>query len=184
MYDSTLGGNVQDYAASMKARITDGYTPSLHVLAIHRDLSKLGIYLRYETQVHARGTGRFVSMATHDVNYKNLLPNIGSLLDQIPWHKVEVFTRHIDVKNGEIINNAVKPVYSSGKEIDKEAVLKIIQVERSRHWTNIEREYLQFRINQVEKLIKGRNGDLGQFYNDIGSLIASLDNRENKGMST
>jgi predicted ABC-type ATPase len=176
IFDSTLGGNANDYATSMRKRISEGYKLSLHVLAINSELSRLGIYLRYETQMLNKGNGRFVSMKAHDINYNNLVPNLSFLLDEIPWEKVGVYSRHVKEKDGIITNNAVKSLYSYTAPIDRSKIISVIMDERQKVWTEIERNYLKFRIDQVESQIKQRGGELGSFRNDLQNLIKLLDN--------
>jgi hypothetical protein len=170
--DSTLGGNVDNYAASMNKRLSEGYKPSLHILAINRELSKLGIYLRYENQMKNKGIGRFVSMLSHDTNYNNLVPNIDFLLKNIPWQRVDIFTRHIDENNA---GNAVRLMLSSHNAINNTEIINQIKAEHTRHWTDIEKEYLKYRINQVDAMISARNGNPEQFRNDMRDLIQLLE---------
>jgi hypothetical protein len=184
VYDSTLGGNANDYAVSMQKRISEGYKTSLHVLAINSDLSRLGIYLRYETQLLKKGNGRFVSMKAHDINYNNLVPNLSYLLDEISWEKVGVYTRHVKEKDGIITHNAVKPIYNCTAPVDKDKMLSVIIDERQKAWTTAEKAYLKFRIDQVESLIIKRGGKLEMFRNDLGNLIKSLDSSHNKSVNT
>ena len=56
-----------------------GYTVEARVIAVNPEVSINRARLRFEEQVAARGVGRFVNQAQHDVAYKGLADSVSAL---------------------------------------------------------------------------------------------------------
>lgn len=114
IFDSTLGAtNIDSFARGMTAlKEEHGYAVGIHVLIVKRELSRLGIYLRYEHDLKESGSGRFVEMSTHDLNYRTIPENIEKLAGKIQLDEVSIYRRHIHRENGRLISNAVERIFS------------------------------------------------------------------------
>ncbi|PGH40461.1 MAG: hypothetical protein CRN43_02835, partial [Candidatus Nephrothrix sp. EaCA] len=81
--DTALGGATagENFSKSVENIHNHGYSLHFNVLAVSKEVSTLGVYLRFLRQIKDKGIGRMVSVKdTHDLYYKNLIPNIKRLL--------------------------------------------------------------------------------------------------------
>lgn len=173
LFDSTLGGSPDTYINLFNRLKNSGYQLHLAILAVKPELSRLGIHLRFERQLAAEGSGRFVNTNVHDVNYNNLLPNLKNILTKTSVDTTEIYARKVLLSQNRLLNNTVECLKSSidHKPFPYPVFENIILKERSRNWTDVEKEYLRLRILQVSDLIKKRNGDLSSFKSKMQTLI-------------
>ncbi|MGB4776477.1 MAG: zeta toxin family protein [Daejeonella sp.] len=173
LFDSTLGGSPNTYINLFNRLKNSDYQLHLAILAVKPELSTLGIHLRYERQLAAEGSGRFVNTNVHDLNYNNLLPNLKNILTQASVDITEIYTRKVLLSQNRLLNNTVECLKSSINQnpfsypVFEDVILK----ERSRSWTDVEKEYLRLRILQVSDLIQKRSGDLSAFKSKMQTLI-------------
>lgn len=171
LFDSTLGArDIDGYKKGMQELSQAGYKLELHILAVRPELSRLGIYLRYENGLKS-DSGRFVSMPTHDLNYELLPVNIEKVL-KVDFNKISLYRRFVEIKDGQIKNNAVEGIIElkSPTSKDKEKYIEVLNTERLRPFNTKESKYFDFRYNEVLGLIKLRSGDQTQFKNDVKKL--------------
>lgn len=174
LFDMTFAGNVEGYLDMMKKHKEKGYRNELQILAVNPHISRLGIHLRYETQVNNEGYGRFVSMQSHDTNFENLNYNILKAVESGLLDSVGIYSRKIyRTPEGNIANNAIQLIHEdnrSGKLMDSQKIIASISKEQNRSFSQLEREYLSHRSKQVEDLIKSRNGDPFKFNKNMQGL--------------
>ncbi len=77
--DSTLGGNVEAVYKTIDMLRVNYYSFHLRIMAVPALLSRLSIYLRYESQLKEKGFARWTRMEDHDDRYDK----IPSVLEQI-----------------------------------------------------------------------------------------------------
>ncbi len=74
--DSTLGGNIQAVYDTIDMFRNNAYQVHLRVMAVPAIISKLSIFLRYETQLAEKGFARWTRMEDHDDRFNNLKINL------------------------------------------------------------------------------------------------------------
>ncbi len=181
LFDVTLGGNSEYYIKSMNELKSLGYTVHVDILAVKQELSRLGIHMRYERQLASEGSGRFVSMSVHDINYKNLTTNLTDVISSVDLDMVSVYKRRVYENSGKLVNNAVESIINLDNKstdsqffIHNDMVINAINTERNRKWTDIEKKYLKVRIKQVEELLNNRKANLSDFHSDISILSQAI----------
>jgi hypothetical protein len=70
--DSTLGGNTEAVFRTIDMYKNNGYQVHLRVMAVPAIISKLSIFLRYETQLVEKGFARWTRMEDHDDRFEKL----------------------------------------------------------------------------------------------------------------
>lgn len=188
LFDVTLGGNPEHYIKSMQDLKALDYKVFVAVLAVKSELSRLGIHLRYERQLANEGSGRFVNMNVHDANYNNLTKNLVEIMNVVDLDAIAVYKRKVFEHNNQLVNNAVESIVGSDKRpkdydtaLYSDVIIKAIDEERNRPWTELEKEYLKMRIEQVEDLLKNRGADLAVFREDIKPIIEAINEDQRRG---
>jgi predicted ABC-type ATPase len=181
LFDVTLGGSPDHYIKSMQDLKALNYKVFIAVLAVKSELSRLGIHLRYERQFASERSGRFVNMNVHDANYNNLTKNLIEIMKVVELDAVAVYKRKVFEHNNQLVNNTVESIIGSDKrpkDYDSslyiDVIIKAIDEERNRPWTELEKEYLKMRIEQVEELLKNRGADLSVFREDIKPIFSAI----------
>jgi hypothetical protein len=101
-----------------------GYSIQLHAVAVHEDISRLGIFNRFEKEAQRpNGTPRFVRMAYHDAAYHALPRNVDDLERNFGLNLVTVNARGGDV------------VYKRIEQAGEPGAMKAILLERNRSWS-------------------------------------------------
>lgn len=188
LFDVTLGGNPEHYIKSMQDLKSLDYKVFVAVLAVKSELSRLGIHLRYERQLANEGSGRFVNMNVHDANYNNLVKNLVEIMNVVDLDAIAVYKRKVFEHNNQLVNNAVESIVGSDRRpkdydslIYNDVIINAINEERNRPWTDLEKEYLKMRIEQVEDLLKKRGGDLSIFREDIKAIYTAIGKDKYRG---
>lgn len=137
--DSTLGGKVEANRQTIGLLKDNGYQVHLRVMAVPGNVSKLGIYERYEHQLGKTGSARWTRMEDHNERYirlpvvlAELLANskpanskttegktageegskgIGIVKGQID--SVKVYKRDVKYENGQVVNRQVSAIYEN-----------------------------------------------------------------------
>lgn len=174
LFDVTLGGNAENFVKIIDHLNGVGYDLTISVLAVNPALSRLGIHLRFERQLATQNAGRFVSMQVHDRNFKNLLPNLSLIASTCTLKAVDVYKRKVTQENGQFMNNSVEKILEVRGDFIKpklDSIIKAIEVEREREWTQTEKYYLEFRVSQVKDLLKERGASPEGFLKDIKDIL-------------
>ncbi|PGH39548.1 MAG: hypothetical protein CRN43_08330, partial [Candidatus Nephrothrix sp. EaCA] len=117
--DTPLGGATagETFSKNIENIHEHGYSLHFNVLAVSKEVSTLGVYLRFLRQIKDKGIGRMVSIKdTHDLYYKNLIPNITYLLSTPQaqyFNSISVFKKSVFEQSGVIVNNMVEPIFST-----------------------------------------------------------------------
>lgn len=105
-----------------------GYGIELHAMAVHEDISRLGIFQRFEKEAkRSNGNPRYVPMKYHDTAYHALPRNIDDLERGFSLNLVTVNTRGGDI------------VYKRSEQDGEPEAMKSILLERSRSWSGEDR---------------------------------------------
>ena len=177
IFDTTLGGTTagDSFSQNVENIHNHGYSLHLNVLAVSKEVSTLGVYLRFLRQIKDKGIGRMVSVKdTHDLYYKNLIPNIKRLLSAPQaqyFNSISAFKKSVFEQSGAIVNNMVEPVFSTQNTGAVENLTFAIEAERNRNFTPVERAYYQNKIEETERLIQQLRPELiTDFKNDTDIL--------------
>ena len=180
IFDTTLGGDPAIYSQTMTELKKEGYILFLAVLVVKREMSRLGVHLRYESQLAEKGAGRFVGIEVHDRNYSNLIKNIEVITNLVDFEKAAVYQRTIYQYYKQTKNKELSPIFDFNKENQRnklpvQDLIKAIENERTRDWTRSEKDYLKSRVATVNQQIKARGGNPDAFLNDIKRITDIID---------
>ncbi len=145
---STLGGNIQAVYDTIDMFRNNGFQVHLRVMAVPAIISKLSIFLRYETQLIEKGFARWTRMEDHDDRFNNLKINL-----------IEIE----NIKNPDSIKFYERVLGKSGT-----IQLKCLENFEIKDLGNIEVNYseLFFTKQMAEKIrnfIQNRGGDFVEF---------------------
>lgn len=146
--DSTLGGNIQAVYDTIDMFRNNGFQVHLRVMAVPAIISKLSIFLRYETQLAEKGFARWTRMEDHDDRLKNLKINLIKILNTKTPDSIKFYERVL----GALGTNKLKQL--EGFEVKN---LENIEV-------NSEiLSFIENMANRIRILIQKRNGSLEEF---------------------
>lgn len=158
--DSTLGGSAEHFIQRFQQLHGRGYTIEIHVIGVHRMVSRLGIYLRYETNSQ-HAPERMVSMAVHDRNYHALPQNLqrlheacGNLIGSI-----SIYSR------GQALE--LDRTYHTEFPCDINAAIRKLTAIRNTPFTLDDELSFNLTTAQVRQMIETRGADPRQFLEDV-----------------
>lgn len=94
--DSTLGGDVQANYDTIEMFINNGYQVHFRVMSIPSIISKLSIFLRYETQLAKEGFARWTLMKDHDSRFEALETNLLQISSAYELNSLKFYERVFD----------------------------------------------------------------------------------------
>jgi predicted ABC-type ATPase len=94
--DSTLGGKIQANYDTIEMFVNNGYQVHFRVMAVPSIISKLSIFLRYETQLVKEGFARWTRMEDHDDRFENLEINLLQLISKYKLSSLKFYERVFD----------------------------------------------------------------------------------------
>ena len=126
-----------------------GYTVEVKALAVHFEVSELGILIRYEGQVLENGYGRMTVEKSHQASFEGQPKTIERIEREQLADKISIYNRD----SRELYSNELKDGSWSREPIGK----RVIETERNRLFTRIEIRNMQAGYNTVYELQKNRN---------------------------
>jgi predicted ABC-type ATPase len=130
-----------------------GYEVIVRFVAVHRRLSVLGVYMRYEEQKSAIEQGRFATVKYHDECYEKLL-DTASKVEHVPTvDLIEVYNRATNLLFAKPTGVVVQQV--------GDAVRRAIEDERAREMSTEEKGAYQQGWHKVLELMKQRGASDG-----------------------
>jgi predicted ABC-type ATPase len=182
IYDTTMGANsMTGFVEGISKNKLDGYTTEIHVLAVNENISKLGVFARYETENSRLGYGRMVSISSHDNNYRNLPKNLQTLIEtRSQVDKLSIYSKTlIQNSKGHLQNGKENKVFDSvEKDQYKNGIKELLNI-RNQPLSDQQKEYFSKVLNNTESLILARNGNLENFRKEMSGLLKEL-GQENK----
>jgi predicted ABC-type ATPase len=154
--DSTLGGNTEAVFRTIDMYKTNGYQVHIRVMAVPAIVSRLSIFLRYETQLSEKGFARWTRTEDHDDRFMKL----ESVLEQIMTSKqidTYKFYERVLRENGTIELKA----FSFRKNLD---LFKLVR----KSFDNQTLQYIKITIDKIRAFIQKRNGDMSEFDKYVG----------------
>ena len=146
--DSTLGGNIQAvYDTIGMFRIKD-FEVHLRVMAVPAIISKLSIFLRYETQLAEKGFARWTRMEDHDDRFNKLKINLLAIENTKTPDSIKFYERVLGV------TGTTQLKYLEGFKIEN---LGNIEVNPNQLF------FMKQMSEKVKNLIQNRNGDVVDF---------------------
>jgi predicted ABC-type ATPase len=91
--DSTLGGNTEAVFRTIDMYKNNGYQVHLRVMAVPAIISKLSIFLRYETQLAEKGFARWTRMEDHDDRFEKLEKVLREIITSKPIDSLRFYER-------------------------------------------------------------------------------------------
>jgi adenylate kinase family enzyme len=154
--DSTLGGNTEAVFRTIDMYKNNGYQVHIRVMAVPAIVSRLSIFLRYETQLAEKGFARWTRMEDHDDRFKKL----ESVLEQIITLKQIdscKFYERVLRENGTI----ELKVFIFRKNL---SLFKLCRKTLDTQTL----KYIKNTIDKIRILIQKRNGDMSEFDKYVG----------------
>jgi hypothetical protein len=155
-----LGGDIKAIENTLRKLKSENYSTTIRVMAVNEKLSKLGIFNRYWEQVKNKNTGRFVTVKSHDTNFKNIPLNLAFLEENKLADVIEIYNRNYQLLCRKELNSGQN---SSFKTVD------FLWQERNRNFTDEEQTYYDSSCQSVRDLILkyGNNTQLTEFETQI-----------------
>ena len=151
--ESTLGNSEVMLQKIGKYRKHD-YQIDLKVIAVNELISYLGAEDRYENMILMEKSGRMVSKQNHDQNYKDIPTTLQMLQDQDLLDNVEVYQRKTSESNGNVDTQVVL------LENNPSNFVQTYIQERSRPFTDLEKQYLKQTAENVQAMKFNRGASL------------------------
>jgi predicted ABC-type ATPase len=152
--DSTLGGNTEAVFRTIDMYKNNGYQVHLRVMAVPAIISKLSIFLRYETQLAEKGFARWTRMEDHDDRFE----------------KLEKVLQEITVSKSIDSLRFYERVFTENETIKLKALDSWEEFIQARNGIAV--KTLRFISNtcpKILKLIQERNGDMAEFEKYFGT---------------
>ncbi len=126
-----------------------GYGIELHAMAVHENISRLGVFKRFEKMVtRSNETPRYVPMDYHDAAYHALPRNVDDLERNFFLNLVTVNARGGDI------------VYKRFEQEGEPEAMQSILLERNRSWTAVDRYSHMSEWKKVAEQIRARPSGL------------------------
>jgi hypothetical protein len=141
-----------------------GYSVDLKIMAVKKELSKLGTFLRYEMMMKDKGWGRAVPPKEHDIRYDSLPETIYEICLDNKFDNITLYNNLLKFKMGDwkfyphpISHNSKSPVEDLYKE-------------RKRPFTLNENMLISQKLNYIEKNMLTRGEDVSILDHEFGHL--------------
>ena len=148
----TLAGKLREH----------GYTVEARVIAVNPEVSINRARLRFEEQVAARGVGRFVNQAQHDVAYKGLADSVSALESARAVDAIRVY----DAGQREIYANQLV----RGSWQQEPGAQQALTEERTRTWSHAEHRNHVALLTDITRLAGQREGYRDQVFYTLESV--------------
>lgn len=127
---------------------TEGYAVDMHVLAVNENVSRLGIFQRFESAIEKGEIPRFVPIEFHDHSY-NVLPGSVSFLEN-----------NTDLNLAIVHSRQGQRLYERRGNAGEAMAVDALIMERSRAWTNQEKTEHMMLWSDVVKKVLARSSDV------------------------
>jgi predicted ABC-type ATPase len=146
--DSTLGGNIKAVYDTIYMFRKNGYQVHLRVMAVPVIISKLSIFLRYETQLAEKGFARWTRIEDHDDRFNNLKTNLLEIESIKTPNSIKFYERVLEVSGTNKLRFLKDfKIKDLGKfELNSDML-----------------SFMKSTKNNIKCLIEKRDGDLNQF---------------------
>lgn len=139
-----------------------GYTVEARVIAVSPEVSINRARLRFEEQMAARGVGRFVNQAQHDVAYKGLADSVSALESARAVDAIRVY----DASQREIYANQLV----RGSWQQEPGAQQALTEERTRTWSHAEHRNHVALLTDITRLAGQREGYRDQVFYTLESV--------------
>lgn len=139
-----------------------GYTVEARVIAVSPEVSINRARLRFEEQMAARGVGRFVNQAQHDVAYKGLADSVSVLESARAVDAIRVY----DASQREIYANQLV----RGSWQQEPGAQQALTEERTRTWSHAEHRNHVALLTDITRLAGQREGYRDQVFYTLESV--------------
>lgn len=147
----------------LASRLKDhGYSVEARVMAVDAETSMTRSRLRFEEQVEARGTGRFVNREQHD----NAYDGIPKSVEALERAKVVDSVKLYDSDHRVVYENVQK----SGAWNHPPAATTTIEQVRLREWTHAERSDYVATLEKIHDLARAREGTRDNVTYHVGTI--------------
>lgn len=96
--DSTLGGNIRAVYDTVDMLRTGGFEFHLRLMAVPSLVSKLSIFLRYESQLIEKGFARWTRIEDHDDRFEKIPQVLEQIISNKPPGTIRFFRRNLSDK--------------------------------------------------------------------------------------
>ncbi|MBP9893364.1 MAG: zeta toxin family protein [Planctomycetes bacterium] len=139
--------SIRDLTTRLKE---NGYEVEARLLAVNAETSITHARFRFEEQVAARGSGRFLNKEHHDNAYTGMVESVRALERDRLTDSVRVY----DANQRQIYENRIE----RGDWQKKAEAVQVLEQERTRAWTHAERRDYVSALDDINALAKQREG--------------------------
>lgn len=159
--DSTLGGNINAVYQTVDMLRENNFSFHLRLMAVPSLISKLSIFLRYESQLKEKGFARWTRMEDHDDRFNKILNVVEQIFATKPPDTARFYQRvlseksTISLKSSQVffLDNNAFPTFAFLKEFNS--------LRNQLDETHL--AFISYTISNVHSLIQLRNGRLAEF---------------------
>jgi len=123
-----------------------GYHTDARALAVHSELSELGILQRYVAQKESRGIGRMTTPQAHKAGFDGMLATLDQIQDERIADRLTIYRR-----GGEILHQFD---LSAPERDDAPRARGIVEQERARSFTHEEEIYLRSEMKRLQPALE------------------------------
>ena len=163
--DSTLGGNIEAVYQTIDMFRNNGYQVHIRVMVVPAIVSKLSIFLRYETQLAEKGFARWTRMEDHDDRFEKLAENIPKIISTKKLDSFGLYKRVLNKKG----TDKIEPVFNIAFR-NREDVMKNVEFRMQNHFKTIrdsmveeDKIYLVNIASKIKEMIHKRGAKVGEF---------------------
>lgn len=176
--DGILGGSPEPILETAEMFRENGYFLQVSILAIPAQLSRFGIYKRYEDQIILKGTGRWVGMENHNRVYNELSTTLIALEESGYIDCIQVFTRSASTSDFSLLHEKKRkvsrwqwpPAQSVMTWDHPEPAFTALRDSRNRPWTSEEQTAFLLAVQAVAEQMRRRGAnqaDIDTFYRHV-----------------
>jgi predicted ABC-type ATPase len=163
--DSTLGGNIEAVYNTIEKFKGNNYQVHLRIMAVPAIVSKLSIFLRYETQLAEKGFARWTRMEDHDDRFEKLAENIPKIISTKKLDSFGLYKRILGEKGTDKIEPVFNIVFRNREDVMENVTFRIQNHFKTIRDSMIEEDkiYLVSIANRIKAMIFKRGGEMREF---------------------
>jgi predicted ABC-type ATPase len=163
--DSTLGGNINAVYYTVDMLRENDFSIHLRLMAVPAFISKLSIFLRYESQLKEKGFARWTRMEDHNDRFEKI-PNVAEQIFATKPPDTARFYQRVLSEKSTISLKSSQVFFLDNNAFPTFAFLKEFNSFRN-HLEENHLAFISHAIKTVQHLIKLRNGSLAEFKTTI-----------------
>lgn len=176
--DSTLGGNINAVYQTVDMLRENNFSFHLRLMAVPAFISKLSIFLRYESQLKEKGFARWTRMEDHDDRFSKIPSVAEQIFATKPPDTARFYQRVLSEKSTTSLKSS-QVFFLDNNAFPTFAFLKEFNSLRNQ-LDETHLAFISYTISNVHSLIQLRNGSLSEFKATINQESENLSRKMKK----